>query len=94
MMNSDLGMNVGFLLLMFVVMYFIILRPQMKKQKEQKSMVSSLAKGDEVVVSGIVGKISEIDNNYLRLEIAKGVYIQAQRSLVSTLLPKGTIQLK
>jgi len=93
-MNSDLGMNVGFLLLMFVVMYFIILRPQMKKQKEQKSMVSSLAKGDEVVVSGIVGKISEIDNNYLRLEIAKGVYIQAQRSLVSTLLPKGTIQLK
>lgn len=93
-MNSDLGMNVGFLLLMFVVMYLIILRPQMKKQKEQKSMVSSLAKGDEVVVSGIVGKISEIDNNYLRLEIAKGVYIQAQRSLVSTLLPKGTIQLK
>lgn len=93
-MNSDLGMNVGFLLLMFVVMYLIILRPQMKKQKEQKSMVSSLAKGDEVVVSGIVGKINEIDNNYLRLEIAKGVYIQAQRSLVSTLLPKGTIQLK
>ena len=93
-MSSDLGMNVGFLLLMFVVMYFIILRPQMKKQKEQKNMVSALSKGDEVVVSGILGKITEIDNNYVRLEIAKGASIQIQRSFVSTLLPKGTIQLK
>lgn len=93
-MSSDLGMNVGFLLLMFVVMYFIILRPQMKKQKEQKNMVSSLGKGDEVVVSGMLGKISEIDTNYVRLEIAKGVHIQIQKSFVTTLLPKGTIQLK
>ena len=80
------------IILMFVIMYFIMIRPQMKKAKEQKTMIDSLAKGDEVIAIGMLGKIAKINDNYLSLEIAPNVTIQIQRQAVTTLLPKGTIK--
>jgi preprotein translocase subunit YajC len=83
--------------LMFVVMWFIMIRPQMKKAKEQQKMISELVKGDEVLMqSGIVGKISKIGENYLSVEIAERkdgpIEIHAQKSAVIALLPKGTLK--
>jgi preprotein translocase subunit YajC len=81
------------LVLMFVVLYFIMIRPQMKRQKEQKALLEALAKGDEVVVGGgILGKISKLGETILHLEVANGVEIQVQRSAVVQVLPKGTLK--
>lgn len=91
-MAPDLGMNMVFIFVMFAVLYFMMIRPQMKRQKELKAMLSALGKGDEVMVSGLVGKITDLDDNYVRLEIAKGVVVQVQRAAVSILLPKGTFK--
>ncbi len=78
---------------MFLVLYFIMIRPQMKRAKEQKAMIDALQKGDEVVTAGgIVGKISKINENYITLHIADNVEIQVQRPAVQLLLPKGTIK--
>ncbi|MDE1891581.1 MAG: preprotein translocase subunit YajC [Betaproteobacteria bacterium] len=85
-------MNMVFIFVMFAVLYFMMIRPQMKRQKELKAMLSALGKGDEVMVSGLVGKITDLDDNYVRLEVAKGVIIQVQRAAVSILLPKGTFK--
>lgn len=82
--------NMILLPLMFVVLYFMMIRPQMKRQKEHRNMVGGLSRGDEVMVGGIVGKIADLDENYISLEVAKGVTIQVQRAAVGTLLPKGT----
>jgi preprotein translocase subunit YajC len=82
--------NLVLLPLMFVVLYFMMIRPQMKRQKEHRNMVSALSRGDEVMVGGIVGKIADMDENYISLEVSKGVTIQVQRAAVGTLLPKGT----
>jgi preprotein translocase subunit YajC len=79
------------LVLMFVVLYFVMIRPQMKRQKEHRTMIEALAKGDEVATAGgVVGKVTRLDDNYLGLEIANGVEIQVQRSAVVQVLPKGT----
>lgn len=80
------------IILMFVIMYFLMIRPQMRKAKEHRSMLEALQKGDEVVAVGILGKISKISDNYLTLEIAPNVSIQVQKAAVTTLLPKGTIK--
>ena len=80
------------IILMFVVMYFIMIRPQMKKSKEHKTMLEALQKGDEVVAVGILGKIAKINDNYVSLEVAPNVTIQVQRGAVTTLLPKGTVK--
>jgi preprotein translocase subunit YajC len=80
------------IVLMFVVMYFIMIRPQMKKAKEHKTMLEALQKGDEVVAVGILGKIARINDNYVSLEVAPNVTIQVQRGAVTTLLPKGTVK--
>ena len=81
------------LVLMFVVLYFVMIRPQMKKQKEHRSMVEALAKGDEVVTAGgLLGRISKMGESYLSVEIAAGVEIQVQRSAVVQVLPKGSIK--
>jgi preprotein translocase subunit YajC len=83
------------LVLMFVVLYFVMIRPQMKRQKEAKSMLEALAKGDEVVTTGgMLGKISKIGETYLTVEIANSVEIQVQRSAVVQVLPKGTVAAK
>ena len=81
------------LVLMFVVLYFIMIRPQMKRQKEHKAMVSALAKGDEVVTAGgLLGKVTKLNESFVHLEVAGGVEIQVQRSAVVQVLPKGTFK--
>ena len=81
------------LVLMFVVLYFIMIRPQMKRQKEHKAMLDALAKGDEVVVGGGgVGRISKLGDSLVCVEIAEGVEIQVQRPSIVQVLPKGTFK--
>ena len=81
------------ILLMFAALYFLMFRPQMKRQKEHKAMLEALQKGDEVVVAGgIVGKISKLQDAYMHIEIAPNVEITVQRGAVTTALPKGTIR--
>ncbi len=79
------------LLLIFVVFYFLLIRPQMKRAKEHKKMTEALAKNDEVVTSGgLLGKIARIDESFVTLEVAEGVEIKVQRSAITALMPKGT----
>ena len=81
------------LVLMFVVLYFVMIRPQMKRQKEHRAMIDAVAKGDEVVVGGgMLGKVSRLSEQYLHVEIASGVEVQIQRAAVVQVLPKGTIK--
>jgi preprotein translocase subunit YajC len=81
------------LVLMFVVLYFVMIRPQMKKQKEHKSMIDALAKGDEVVtMGGMLGKVSKMGDSHIGLEVSSGVEVQVQRSAVVQVLPKGSIK--
>ena len=81
------------LVLMFGVLYFVMIRPQMKKAKEHKTMVDALAKGDEVVTAGgMLGKVSKLGDSNLSLEVAEGVEIQIQRTAVAQVLPKGSIK--
>ena len=90
--GGDSLMSMLPIILMFVVLYFLMIRPQMKKAKEHKTMLEGLQKGDEVVAVGILGKISRITDNYVSLEIAPDTTIQVQKQAVTTLLPKGTIK--
>ena len=77
----------------FVVFYFLLIRPQQKRAKETKAMLSALQKGDEVVTAGgIVGKLSKLNDSYATVEIAPNIEITVQRSAISLLLPKGTIK--
>lgn len=90
-------MSIGFMVLIFVVFYFMLIRPQVKRQKEHKSMVDALNKGDEVVTAGgIVGKITDMAEGYITLQVAsvngQPVQLSMQRSAVQTLLPKGTVK--
>ncbi len=81
------------LVLMFVVLYFVMIRPQMKKQKEHRAMIEAIAKGDEVVTAGgLLGKVSKMGEAYIGIEIANGVEIQLQRSAIVQVLPKGSIK--
>jgi preprotein translocase subunit YajC len=81
------------LVLMFVVLYFIMIRPQMKRQKEHKAMVEAIAKGDEVVIGGgVVGRVAKLGESYLHVEVANGVELQVQRASVVQVLPKGTFK--
>lgn len=81
------------IILMFVVLYFLMIRPQMKRQKEQKAMMDALGKGDEVVTAGgLLGKVTKVADAYVTLEIANGTEIVVQKASVTTLLPKGTIK--
>jgi len=85
------------IILMFVVLYFLMIRPQMKRQKEHRNMVAALAKGDEVITTGgLLGRISKVTDSYITIEVAtladKPVEVLVQRPAVSTVLPKGTIK--
>jgi preprotein translocase subunit YajC len=81
------------LVLMFVVLYFIMIRPQMKKQKEHKAMIEALAKGDEVVIGGgVVGRVARLGDSFVHIEVADGVELQVQRVAVLQVLPKGTFK--
>jgi preprotein translocase subunit YajC len=81
------------LVLIFVVFYFLLIRPQAKRAKEHKAMVAALAVGDEVVTSGgILGKVAEAGDQFLTVEIAEGVLVKVQRHTVSAVLPKGSLK--
>src|SRR5215218_7896119 len=90
--GGDTLMGMLPIIIMFVILYFLMIRPQMKKAKEHKTMLDGLQKGDEVIAVGILGKISKITDNYISLDVADKVTIQVQKQAVTTLLPKGTIK--
>jgi preprotein translocase subunit YajC len=86
-------MGLAPIVLMFVLLYFMMIRPQMKRQKEQKQMVEALKAGDEVIsAGGILGRITKVTDAYITIEIADNTQIVVQRVAVQTLLPKGTIK--
>jgi preprotein translocase subunit YajC len=92
--GGDAGL-MGFLpiILMFVLLYFLMIRPQMKRAKEHKAMVEALQKGDEVITAGgLLGKVTAVADAYIALEIAAGTEVSVQKAAVQTLLPKGTIK--
>jgi len=81
------------LVLIFVIFYFLLLRPQIKRAKEHKKMTESLAKGDEVVTTGgLLGRIAKLDEDFITLEITEGVSVKVQRSAIGSLMPKGTMK--
>jgi len=92
--GADSGL-LGFLpiIIMFVVLYFLMIRPQMKRAKEAKAMVDALQKGDEVITAGgVLGRITKVSDAYITVEIAPNTEISLQRTAVQTLLPKGTLK--
>jgi preprotein translocase subunit YajC len=81
------------LILMFVVLYLVMIRPQIKRQKEHRALIDALAKGDEVVIAGgVIGRIAKISDSYVHVEVASGVEMQIQRTAVMQVLPKGTFK--
>ncbi len=77
---------------LFVIFYFLLIRPQQKRQKEHRNMVAGLAKGDEVVtMGGLLGKITKVDDNFVTVEIAKGTEVKVQKVSVQAMMPKGTV---
>jgi len=85
--------DILFLVLLFAVFYFLLIRPQQKRAKEHKKMVEAVAKGDEVVTNGgVLGKVIEVGDTFLTVNIAEGVDVKLQRSSVAATVPKGTIK--
>ena len=85
----------GFLIMLIpiVVLWFLMIRPQMKRQKEHTKMVEGLSKGEEAVTSGgILGKITEVGDSFVTLEITKGIEVKVQRHAIASVMPKGTIK--
>ena len=81
------------MILMFAVLWFLMVRPQMKKAKEHKALIAAIAKGDEVVTGGgLVGKVVKIGENYVTLEIAEGTEVVVQKPAIGLVLPKGTLE--
>ena len=92
-MESLLKGPLPLMLIMFVIIYVIMIRPQQKKQKEHQAMLSKIAAGDEVVTAGgILGRVIEVGDNFLTVEIADNVRIKVQRFQVTSLVPKGTFK--
>lgn len=80
------------MVVLFGLMYFMMIRPQMKRQKEHKAMIDALAKGDEVVIGGgVLGRVSKLGDTFIHVEVANGVELQVQRPAVVQVLPKGTV---
>ena len=81
------------LVLMFVVLYFVMIRPQMKRQKEHRAMLEKLSRGDEVITNGgIAGSVIEIGESFITVEIASGVQVRVQKGAIANVLPKGTLK--
>ncbi len=81
------------LVVIFIIFYFLLIRPQTKRAKEHREMVAKLGKGDEVVTSGgILGRVTDLEDAYLTVEVANGVAVKVQRHAVTQVLPKGTIK--
>lgn len=97
--NASGGSFIGILpiILMFVILYFLMIRPQMKRQREHRELITNLAKGDEITTTGgLLGKVSRINHNYIILEISelaeKPIEVAVQKVCVLSLLPKGTVK--
>lgn len=89
----DPTMNFVFIIGMVAIFYFILIRPQQKRAKEHRNMVSALGKGDEVITSGgLLGRITDVGEQYMTVELAQGVEVRMQKSAISTVLPKGSIK--
>jgi len=82
-----------FLIVLFAVFYFLLIRPQQKRAKEHKKMVEAIAKGDEVVTNGgLLGRVSKVGDDFLTVELADGLEVHVQRGAIATLMPKGTMK--
>ena len=91
--GGDGGMSLIFLIGMFVIMYFFLIRPQVKRQKEHKSMVEGLKKGDEIqTMGGLMGKILELGDNFMQVEIADNVVVKVRKASVEAVMPKGSLK--
>ena len=91
-MNEGLMSFLPFIII-FILFYFMLIRPQMKQAKDHRSMISALKKGEEVAMSsGIIGKIISLSDQFATIEVAKAVEIKIQKQTIQTLLPKGTIK--
>ena len=91
-MGGDTLMGMLPIILMFVVLYFLMIRPQMKKSKEHKQMLDAIQKGDEVVAIGFLGKVTKVGANYVSVEIAENTVVQVEKAGITRLLPKGTVK--
>lgn len=91
--GSDTLMQFLPLIFIFVVFYFVLIRPQTKRAKEHSAMVTTLARGDEVITNGgLLGKITEVGENFLQIELAENVQVKVQKQAIASLMPKGTIK--
>jgi preprotein translocase subunit YajC len=87
------GLDLIFLVLLFVVFYFLLIRPQMKRAKEHRTMVAALSKGDEVVTNGgLLGRITKVGESFVSLEVADGLEVRVQKQALANLVPKGTMK--
>ncbi len=90
---SESGFSMMMIVAIFVLFYFMLIRPQSKRAKEHRNLVSNLKKGDEIVTSGgLLGKVINIDDQFIKINLAEGVDVNVQRSAVTNVLPKGTIK--
>jgi preprotein translocase subunit YajC len=90
---GDGGMSIIFLIGMFVIMYFFLIRPQVKRQKEHKAMVGALKKGDEIqTMGGLMGKITELGDNFMKVEVADNVVVTVRKASVEAVMPKGSLK--
>ena len=91
--GSDPWLSLLPLVVIFVVFYFLLIRPQQKRQKEHQDMVSKLSAGDEVVTAGgVVGKVTEVKDSFIRVEISNGVQVVVQRHTIGAVVPRGTLK--
>jgi preprotein translocase subunit YajC len=91
--GGGFGMSLLFPILLIGIMYFLMIRPQMKRQKEHRAMLEKLGKGDEVITNGgIAGTINDIGENFITVQIAEGVQIRVQKGAIANVLPKGTLK--
>jgi len=91
--GSETWMTMLPLVLIFVVFYFLLIRPQSKRQKQHREMVQNLATGDEVVTAGgVLGKVTGVKEQFLIIEVANGVELTVQRHTISAVMPKGTVK--
>lgn len=89
---GDGGMSIIFLIGMFVIMYFFLIRPQIKRQKEHKAMVAALKKGDEVqTMGGMLGRITDLGDNFMKVEVADKVVVTVRKTAIEAILPKGSL---
>lgn len=90
---GDGGMSLIFLVGMFVIMYFFLIRPQVKRQKEHKAMVGALKKGDEIqTMGGLMGKVTELGDNFMKVEVADNVIVTVRKTAVEAVMPKGSLK--